>query len=141
MSLRLLNAITGTTSAPTLATDGFTLNGVVPGAGNFYWLKAWNDAAIMLDGAGTGALTFQGILWLYSVTNGKWMPAGISATIADRGKLNDGTTLTGTTTLLHTQPASALGAYDRVALQATTLTGTSMTVNAYLVPQGKGGFT
>lgn len=139
MSLRLLNAITATTSAPTLATDGFQLNGVAPGAGNYYWLKAWNDGAIMLSGAGTGALTFQGVLWLYTVTAPVWMPAGISATIADRGKLNDATTITGTTTLVHTQPIFALGAYDRVYLQATTLTGTGMTVSAYLVPQGIGG--
>lgn len=94
----------------------------------------------MVSGAGTGALTFQGIIWLYTVTVPVWMPAGISSTIADRGKLNDGTTITGTTTLVHTQPIHALGAYDRVYLQATTLTGTSMTVSAYMVPQGKGGW-
>lgn len=139
MSLRLLNGITATTSAPALASDGFQLNGMAPGAGNYYWLKAWNDGALMITGAGTGALTFQGIVWLYTVTAPVWMPAGISSTVGDRGKLNGGTTISGTTTLAHTQPIIALGAYDRIYLQATTLTGTGMTVSAYMVPQGMGG--
>ena len=104
-----------------------------PGGG-FYWQKRWNNGAICISGAGTGALTFQGIIWLFSPSVNTWMPAGISATIADRGKLNDGTTITGTTTLVHTQPIYGLSGYDRIALQATTLTGTGMTVSAFLVP-------
>jgi hypothetical protein len=134
MSLRLLNGAIVATSAPTLATDGFSLQRDTPGAGSFYWLKPWNYGVIQVVGAGTGALTFQGIVYLYSVLAAAWMPAGIGP-VADRGKLNDGVTITGTTTLAHTQPIGALSAYERIYLQASTLAGTGMAVNAYLVPQ------
>lgn len=135
MSLRLANGITATGAAPILATDGFALSGASPGAGPFYWLKTWNFGTIQLRGAGTGALTFQGIIWLYGNLVAAWMPAGIASTIAARGMLNDGTTITGTNELVHTQPIGALSSYARIALQATTLTGTGMALSAYLVPQ------
>lgn len=135
MSLLLANAATATNAVPTLATDGFSLQGNSPGAGPYYWLKAWDAGVITLKGAGTGALTVQGIIYLYDSLAAAWAPAGISATIADRGKLNDGTTITGTTTLAHTQPIYALSAYGRIYLQLSTLTGTSMTVSAYLTPR------
>lgn len=134
MALRLVNAATATSSAPTLATDGFALNGNTPG-GTYYWLKVWDAGALMVNAAGTGALTFQGIVWLYSNVAACWMPAGISATIADRGKLNDGTTITGTTTLVHTQPIQGLSAYERIAFQITTSTAGAgnLTSSVYLV--------
>lgn len=137
MALRLLNAVTATTSAPSAATDGQSLQDDQPGTSTrqFYWMKRWNRGAIVIKGAGTGALTFQGIIWLYSKIADAWCPAGINSTIADRGKLNDGTTITGTTTLVHTQPIYGISAYERIALQATTLTGTGMTVSAHLIPQ------
>jgi hypothetical protein len=134
MSLRLLNAVTATTSAPSAATDGFALQHPTPGT-IYYWIKRWNDGMLLVSGAGTGALTFQGIVWLYSVVAGAWFPGGVSTTVADRGKLNLATTITGTTTLVHAETIHGLSAFERIALQATTLTGTSMTVSAYLVPQ------
>lgn len=136
MALRLLNAVTATTSAPSASTDGFSLQGNQASTPTFqhYWQKPWATGAIHVKGAGTGALTFQGIIWLYSKIIDAWMPAGIASTIADRGKLNDATTITGTTTLVHTQPIYGLSAYERIALQATTLTGTGMTVSAYMTP-------
>lgn len=133
MALLLLNGVQATTSAPTLATDGFALTGHAPGAGQYYWLKVWDAGAINVKGAGTGALTFQGIVYLYDTVLATWMPAGMAATIADRGKLNDANTITGTTTLAHTQPIMGLSAYSRIALQASTLTGTGMTVSVSLV--------
>jgi hypothetical protein len=134
--LRLLNAVTATTSAPSAATDGQPLQGdqISTTTIGHYWQKRWNNGQIALKGTGTGALTFQGIIWLYFKTPNIWAPAGISATIADRGKLNDGTTITGTTTLVHTQPIYGLSSAERIALQATTLTGTDMTVTAWLIP-------
>lgn len=135
MALRLVNAATATSSAPTLATDGFALNGHTPGTGQYYWLKVWDAGEIMVNASGTGALTFQGIIWLYSNVAGCWMPAGISSTVADRGKLNDGTTITGTTTLTHTQPIQALSAFERIAFQITTSTAGAgnLTSSVYLV--------
>lgn len=135
MSVRLLDAVIATTSAPTLANQGASLRGDQPGYVPGYWLGAWDAGVIHVKGAGTGALTFQGIVWLYSVLTGVWEPAGMDATIADRGKLNDGNTITGTTTLAHTQPISGLSAYNRIALQATTLTGTDMVVSAFMSPR------
>ena len=135
MRLELLAGITATTSAPTTVADGHSLNGDQPGlALGFGWRKA-DFGVIVVHGAGIGALTFQGIVFLYSPDTASWSPAGISATVADRGKLNDGNTLTGTTTIDHTEQISGLSAYTRIALQATTLTGTSMTMNAYLEPR------
>ena len=118
------------------AYAGHALYGDQPGtSGNKWgWQKRWNQAAISVKGAGTGALTFQGVVYLYSTVVGQWLPAGISSTIANRGMLNDGTTITGTTTLVHSQPLFGLSAFERIALQATILTGTSMTVSAYLTP-------
>jgi hypothetical protein len=113
------------------ADVGFPLQGHVDGT-PYRWL-GHDYGAIVVKGAGTGALTFQGLVWLYSFASRTWSQAGISATIADRGKLNDGTTITGTTTLNHTQPFHGLSAFDRIYLQITTITGTSMTVSAYLV--------
>lgn len=120
--------ITGGTFAG-LPLQGTALNG------DGYWEKTWDVGVLVAKGAGTGALTFQGIVFLYDALSDAWYPAGISATIADRGKLNDGNTITGTTTLVHTQPIYALSAYTRIALQITTLTGTGMTVSAYLIPR------
>ena len=134
MSLRLLNGAIATSSAPALATDGFSLQGDTPGSGQFYWLKRLNYAALIAKGAGTGALTFQGIIWVYSKIADVWAPLGIGA-VADRGKLNDGTTITGTTTFAHAQRVTGLSAFERIALQVTTLTGTDLAVSAYLVPE------
>lgn len=116
------------------AWAGFPLQGDGEGTAGYY-LKPFDAGVITVSGAGTGALTFQGIVWVYDVNTDAWIPDGISSTIANRGMLNDGTTITGTTTLVHTQPIYALSAYSRIALQITTLTGTNMTVSAYLIPR------
>lgn len=135
MSLRLLNGITAAGAAPTLATDGFALNGDQPGYVG-YWLRAWDAAQISVNGSGTGALTFQGQIYLYTALNG-WAPAGIAVTSSNRGLLNDGNTITGTTTLAHTQPVQGLSAYQRIALVPTIVTAGAgnQTVSAYLVPR------
>lgn len=134
--LRLLNAITATTSAPSAATDGVSLRYRQPGlSAKFKW-GGKDFGVLKIKGAGTGALTFQGIVFVYEPTSNTWAPYGMGTVIADRGKLNDGTTITGTTTLEHTQPIQGLSAYTRIALQATTLTGTDMTVSAYLIERG-----
>ena len=134
MSLLLLNDVTATTAAPAQASDGVALNGYQPG-GLGFWMKRWDAGMIHVEGAGTGALTFQGIVFLWDVNTGVWQPAGINATPADRGKLNGGTTITGTTNLAHAQPINHLSAFERIALQATVLTGTGMTARAYLSPR------
>lgn len=133
MSIRLLNVQAAPTAAPTLATDGFSLQNNAPGAGSFYWLKRWDLASIFLVGAGAGAMTFQGVIWVYSVLGLAWAQAGIAATMAARGMLNDGVTITGAAGLAHTQPVGALSPYERIYLQATILTGG--TVSAYLIPR------
>ena len=137
MALRLLNAVSATTAAPTLATDGQSLQDDQAGTPTrqFFWMKRWNRAEFAIGGTGTGALTFQGIVWLWSKIAGVWMPAGIAVLSADRGKLNDGNTITGTTTLVHTQPIYGLSAYERISLQASILTGTGIVLSAYLLPQ------
>jgi hypothetical protein len=138
MLLRLLNAVTATDSAPSAATDGHSLRHNQPGlARKFNW-RGLDHGAIKVKGAGTGALTFQGIVYVYDPESATWSQLGMSPTIADRGKLNDGTTITGTTTLNHTQPIQGLSAYTRIALQVSTLTGTSMTVSAWLISRGTG---
>lgn len=134
----LVDTVANATFAVTDVTGGtfagFPLQGDGTGTAGYY-LKPFDAGVIVVSGAGTGALTFQGIVFVYSALADCWIPDGISATIADRGKLNDGTTITGTTTLVHTQPIYALSAYSRIALQVTTLTGTNMTVSAYLIPR------
>ena len=140
MSLRLLNGIAAPTTAPTLATDGFPLEGDQVGTPTreFYWIKRWNRAAIAIAGAGTGALTFQGVLWVYQRLPNAWMPLGIGA-MGVRGMLNDGTTISGTSTVVHTQPVYGISPYDRIALQATTATGTGLVLSAYLIPMVQEG--
>lgn len=133
MALRLLNGIGAPTTAPTLPTDGFSLQNSAPGPGQFYWLKRWDLASVFVTGAGAGAMTFQGIFYVYSVLAQAWSPLGIATLVADRGKLNDGVTITGNPGLAHTQPVGALSPYERIALQATILTGG--TVTAYLIPR------
>ena len=113
---------------------GFPLQGASAGTAG-YWEKPFDAGVITVAGAGTGALTFQGIVFVYDPLTDAWHPDGMAAVIADRGKLNDANTITGTTTLVHTQPIYALSAYARIALQITTLTGTGMTVSAYLIPR------
>lgn len=132
MSIRLLNLQAAATAVPTLPTDGFSLQNNAPGAGQFYWLKRWDLASIFVAGVG-GAMTFQGVIHVWSVLANAWAPAGIAAAMADRGKLNDGVTITGAAGLSHTQPIGAISPYERIYLQATILTGG--TVTAYLIPR------
>lgn len=113
---------------------GFPLNGEQPGYAPGYWEKAWDAGMIEVTGAGTGALTFQGIIWLYDVKADAWSQAGVSSTPGNRGMLNDGTTITGTSTLAHMQPVSGLSGASRIYLQSTTQTAGAgnQTVSAYL---------
>lgn len=133
MSIRLLTAQAAPSAAPTLPTDGFSLQNNAPGAGSFYWLKRWDLASIFVVGTGAGAMTFQGVIWVYSVLGLAWAPAGIAATMAARGMLNDGNTISGNPGLTHAQPISGISSYERIYLQATTLTGG--TVTAFLIPR------
>jgi len=132
--LILADAITGTVAAPTLITDGASLHYRQPGRGlKFVWYGQ-DKGFIRVKGAGTGALTFQGIVYLYDPESAAWTQAGISSTIANRGMLNDGTTITGTTTLNHYQPIYGLSGFTRIALAVpTTFTGTGLTVSAWLL--------
>lgn len=114
---------------------GFALQGSQPGQVQRYWQKVWDTGVISVNGAGTGALTYQGKVWLMDPITFVWAPAGISATIADRGLLNDGTTITGTTTLVHTEMIEGLSAKGRIYLETTVITGTNMTVSATLEPR------
>ena len=130
----LLDGVAATTSAPTLATDGVDLrrgNGT-PGQG----LRELDYAMLCADVEATGALTFQGVVWVYSNDTAKWYPLGTSTTVANRGKLNRETTLTGTDSMTHSELIQGLSAFDRVALQVTTLTGTDAEANARLVAKG-----
>jgi hypothetical protein len=97
---------------------------------------------------GTDALTFQGRLWINSaglstfaaptVDLNVWGPAGKSATMDNRGLLNDGNTLSGTNLIAHTEPFEFTGSIDGAHLQITTLTGTGATVHAWLVSNASG---
>lgn len=99
--------------------------------------------------SGTGALTFQGRLWIFSaglsdfaaitVDLNVWAPAGKHATMDSRGLLNDGNTLSGTNLITHSEPFEFTGSTDGAHLQITTLTGTSATVHAWLVSKAAGG--
>lgn len=94
-----------------------------------------------------GAITFQGVLWIISQNLGTfaaqtvdlnvWAPAGKSATIANRGMLNDPgtgpTTLTGSDLVTHREPYGDLGSIDGAYLQITTLTGAGAAVHAWLI--------
>jgi len=117
------------------ALAGFALQGSQPGQPQRYWQKVWDAAVISVKGAGTGALTYQGKAWLMDPITFAWAPAGIAVLSADRGLLNDGNTITGTTTLSHTQPLHALSAAGRIYLETTIITGTNMTVSATLEPR------
>lgn len=109
------------------AFAGLSLEGHAAGTAG-YWLKPWDWGEIAVKGTGTGASVFQGIIWLYDILADVWAPAGMSATVADRGKLNDGTSITGTNGVVHTQPIGALSAYARIFFQATTFTNLTSAV-------------
>ncbi len=132
--LLVTNAVTAGPAVPTLATDGVSLRYQQPGLPQYYNWRGQDSGILRLKGAGTGALTFMGIVYLYDPLSAAWAPAGISSTIGNRGMLNDATTITGTTTFQHEQPIYGLSGFTRIYLAApTTFTGTSLTVSCWLL--------
>lgn len=130
MYVLLLSAATATTSAPSAATDGVSIRNGGPAIGN--GIREEDSAALVLTATGTGALTFQGRLWVYSPRAAKWMPLGTSSTVGNRGMLNQATTITGTTTLEHAELVQGLSCFTRAALQVTTISGTDCAVTVAL---------
>lgn len=131
MHILLLSGATATSSAPTAATDGVNLRRGGPGTVG-KGIREEDSAALVLTATGTGALTFQGRIWVYSPRAAKWLPLGTSTTIADRGKLNQAATITGSDTLEHAELIQGLSCFTRVCLQVTTITGTNCSVTVAL---------
>jgi hypothetical protein len=120
--------------APVAATAGATGVGA-PVPSSRRRTPQWN---LWLRVAGTGALTFQGRLWIYYAAQNLWAPAGKAAVTANRGLLNDANTLSDTTLIAHTEPFEFVDSIDGAYLQITTLTGTGAAVSAWFVGTAAG---
>jgi hypothetical protein len=69
---------------------------------------------------GAGAVSIDAFLWARQRAGGDWSPLGDKD-----GKLNDGTTITGSVTRVYTIPCEFLSAFERLYLQILNLTGTT----------------
>lgn len=126
-TLLVLENRNATTSAPTAATDGVSIVEFQRGG------VADMDSTVAVYVTGTGTVTAQIRVWLYFSTPGQWFPAGIG-TDADKGKLNDGTTLgeTSSDVIAHSQPLYGVGMADRVYFQIT-VAGSVTRLDAWLI--------
>jgi hypothetical protein len=104
-----------------------------------------DDWMLWVEGIGTGAISLIGRLWVYqgqlvnpaapSTPKTLWAPAGVG-TDADKGKINAGATVGGTTSFVHTERFVGIGPIDGAQLQVT-LTGTFSSVLAWLIGVGR----
>jgi hypothetical protein len=118
--LNLLTAAIATNSAPSGATAGQALN-------SRGGVRMAEEYIVLVDFAGTGAQSLTLKAWGWSDKNAKWYPLGT---------LNDGSAITGTTSVTYAEVLYSLKHFDRVYLEITAISGTSNTVNAQLCTRG-----
>lgn len=137
MYLKILDAATATNGAPSGATAGFSLlksgNPGKPDQG-----FAPDVETMVLVGnstAGSGTMTWAGRIWGYSNTTAQWHPLGTATTDADRGKVNEATTVAeiDTDLIQFSQVLTTLHVFDRVYLETTSIGGTATAFSAWLL--------
>lgn len=129
-SVQVLTAETGTTAAPSAATDGVETNSLKVG-GNV------PDAAtiVVQSTAGSGSMTVTLKLWGYDTDSAKWSPVGTNATAANKGLLNGGAAIPEgpvADTINHRELFFYLGHFDRLFLEVTAIGGTATAVSAWI---------
>jgi hypothetical protein len=140
MIITLLEAETGDTSAPTLATDGQPIrrkNSTREG------LRDGMDEMMLevsADRTAGSALSFKLRLFVYDAELAKWFPLGIGAG-SSKGYVNDDDAIdeTASTEVRHTERIAGLKDFDRVAMQITNFAGSGLTadgINARLKRRG-----
>lgn len=118
---------------PVYETDNSSTTGDVNAAVS-YMSRASREGSLVLKGVasgGTASVTAR--LWGYHAALGQWVPMGAGADTT-KGVINAGAAMgpTKTNTVLHAEPVLLLGMFDRVYLEITAISGTSMTVEAWL---------
>jgi hypothetical protein len=134
--LELLTAVTAINSPPSGATAGVSLRGRQPGrAIKFRWHNWPNGVVLVKSTAGSGTMTVTVKMWGYNADAAKWYPLGSSTTEADRGKLNNQSTIDEDVSdeLVHAEPISGLRAFNRIYAEITAIGGTATAVTVQLV--------
>lgn len=134
MQIKLLAAATATNSAPTLATDGFSLRTNTDGS-----VTRSNEALLILkDTAGSATMTVTIKLWIYSGVIGAWAPFGTNTTDASRGLINEATAIgeVEADELQHSELVQGLIHADRVYAEITAIGGTATAVDLWLISRG-----
>lgn len=138
-SICLMTAQTANTAAPALATDGVpaypnnTAYGSATGA--FYSVEFPDINTLTIASTATTSPTGIFTLWGYQAAHGVWFPIQVNA----------GAAVTGATGVQFAQTfgpggsvVSALGHFDRLALQLTSVGGAGATFEAFLTTARKG---
>lgn len=127
-NIKLAENLTVANAVPTVATDGiatYPKDGFYGSdSGHCYTSTAALTSTLLVDMTGTTP-SFTFTLWGYLATAGKWYPIKVF------------TAMTANTV---TQGLQDLGHFDRLYLQATAVTGTTPSANAYLVTSRTVGF-
>lgn len=129
-SVQVLTAETGTTAAPSAATDGVETNSLKVG-GNV------PDAAtiVVQSTAGSGTMTVTLKLWGYDDDSAKWSPVGTHSTAASKGILNEGAAIPEgpiADTINHREILRWPGHFDRLDIQVTAIGGSATAVSVWI---------
>lgn len=134
----LLSGITATNGQPALATDGVNMYPTArqgdAADGICFGGRASREATIYVKGVATGGTaSVTARLWGYSAALGEWVPVGTGGDTT-KGLLNAGAAMGATKTnkVLHAEPLLLAGHFDRLYLEVTAISGTTMTVEAWV---------
>jgi hypothetical protein len=133
--IKLLDTATTTNGQPTLVTQGVPGYGTSGGAqkGANFEAKPTREASIIIKATGTApSITLR--LWGWSAEAQDWVPLGPGGDTT-KGTLNAGAAIgatRSTTTILHAEPVTLSGHFDRIYLEIVAASG-SPTINAWLV--------
>lgn len=125
-TVKLTETMTTTNVVPTLATEGipvYPTNQIVADDGHCYPTAAALTSTLVIDVAGTTP-SFTLKLWGYVTAAAKWYPISTNA---------GGTAaLAAAVTANYVERFADLGHFDRLYLQASAVSGTTPSLNAYL---------
>ncbi len=133
MYLQLLNNVSITDNAPTLATDGFPVQKVASDqASGQGFNRSANSGVVAVKGTVTPSTTGSMVLRFfgYITVMDAWFPLGVGAD-ADKGKLNNiqgtftATGETGTDIIRHVELVQGFKHFDRLAIQRVTMSNIS----------------
>ena len=123
-SVRLLNAVIATTTAPSVVGDGTSI-------ADINYVNA--GLIVAKSTAGSGVMTITVRLWGWSPAAAAWLPLGTGAA-GTKGQINAVSTLdeTGADSIAHAEVISNYSTFSHLNAQVTAIGGTATAVSLWI---------